>query len=175
MPLEVSENQIRNPFIIPGLKKVNVDSNLNPSYSFDNFVEGDCNRLARASGYAVANKPGGTAFNPLLIYGGVGLGKTHLAHAIGISIKDQYPNKTVLYVGVTSNLIQRIEEHKNGIGSDFTKKYNLNELLWFETFSDINQAIKREKQLKNWRKDWKWELIKEHNSELIDLYEGLRL
>ena len=84
-------------------------------------------------------------------------------------------NKTVLYVGVTSNLIQRIEEHKNGMGSDFTKKYNLNELLWFETFSDINQAIKREKQLKNWKKDWKWELIKEHNSELTDLYEGLRL
>ncbi|MFN5878065.1 MAG: DnaA N-terminal domain-containing protein, partial [Flavobacteriales bacterium] len=65
MPLNLNENQIRNPFIIPGLKKVNVDSNLNPSYSFENFVEGDCNRLARASGYAVANKPGGTAFNPL--------------------------------------------------------------------------------------------------------------
>lgn len=58
MPLNINEKQIRNPFIIPGLKKVNVDSNLNPSYSFENFVEGDCNRLARASGYAVANKPG---------------------------------------------------------------------------------------------------------------------
>ena len=67
MPLSVDENQIRNPFIIPGLKKVQVESNLNPGYSFENFMEGDCNRLARASGYAVANKPGGTAFNPLLI------------------------------------------------------------------------------------------------------------
>jgi chromosomal replication initiator protein len=73
VPVQVAENQIRNPFIIPGLKKVNIESNLNPVWNFDNFVEGDCNRLARASGFAVANKPGGTAFNPLLIYGGVGL------------------------------------------------------------------------------------------------------
>ena len=93
MPLNLNENQIRNPFIIPGLKKVNVESNLNPSYSFDNFVEGDCNRLARASGFAVANKPGGTAFNPLLIYGAVGLGKTHLAQAIAWNIKENN-NKT---------------------------------------------------------------------------------
>ena len=84
-------------------------------------------------------------------------------------------NKTVLYVGVTSNLIQRIEEHKNGLGSDFTKKYNISELIYFEIFTDIKQAIKREKQLKNWKRDWKWELIKKNNSELIDLYEGLRL
>ena len=83
-------------------------------------------------------------------------------------------NKTVLYVGVTSNLIQRIEEHKNGLGSVFTKKYNVNELLWFEIFTDIKQAIKREKQLKNWKRDWKWELIKKHNSKLTDLYESLR-
>ena len=98
MPLDISANPIKNPFIIPGLRKINVDSNLNPNYSFENFVEGDCNRLARSAGYAVAEKPGGTAFNPLLIYGGVGLGKTHLAHAIGISIKNRMPNKTVLYV-----------------------------------------------------------------------------
>ena len=57
VPLNVGENPIRNPFIIPGLKKVNVDSNLNPTYSLDNFVEGDCNRLARSAGFAVSNKP----------------------------------------------------------------------------------------------------------------------
>src|SRR6202008_4872900 len=78
LPLNVNNNSIRNPFVIPGLKKVNVESQLNPNYSLENFVEGDCNRLARSAGYAVANKPGGTSFNPLLIYGSVGLGKTHL-------------------------------------------------------------------------------------------------
>ena len=129
MPLDISEKQIRNPFIIPGLKKVNVDSNLNPSYSFDNFVEGDCNRLARASGFAVSNKPGGTAFNPLLIYGGVGLGKTHLSHAIGISIKDQFPNKTVLYVGSEKFAHQFIDAIKNQTTNDFIHFYQMIDVL----------------------------------------------
>ena len=129
MPINVNEKQIRNPFIIPGLKKVNIDSNLNPSYSFDNFVEGDCNRLARASGYAVANKPGGTAFNPLLIYGGVGLGKTHLAHAIGISIKDQFPNKTVLYVGSEKFAHQFIDAIENQTTNDFIHFYQMIDVL----------------------------------------------
>jgi chromosomal replication initiator protein len=65
-----------------------IESQLNANYSFDNFLEGDANRLARSAGMAVANKPGGTSFNPL-IFGGVGLGKTHLAHAIGVEIKDK--------------------------------------------------------------------------------------
>ena len=95
MPIDLNQQTpIRNPFIIPGLKKVNVDSQLNPNYAIENFVEGDCNRLARSAGYAVAKKPGGTSFNPLLLYGGNGLGKTHLAHAIGIEIKNNHPNKT---------------------------------------------------------------------------------
>lgn len=129
MPLNVNENQIRNPFIIPGLKKVNVDSNLNPAYSFENFVEGDCNRLARSAGYAVANKPGGTAFNPLLIYGGVGLGKTHLAHAIGIGIKNQFPNKTVLYVGSEKFAHQFIDAIKNQSTNDFIHFYQMIDVL----------------------------------------------
>ena len=83
MPVVGQPAPIKNPFVIPGLRKLKIDSNLNPNYAFDSFVEGECNRLARSAGFAVANKPGGTAFNPLLIYGGVGLGKTHLAHAIG--------------------------------------------------------------------------------------------
>jgi len=58
-------------------------------------------------------------------------------------------NRTVLYIGITSNLIKRIEEHKNSIGSEFTKKNNVHDLLHFEEFNDVNQAIKREKQLKN--------------------------
>jgi len=75
----------------------------------------------------------------------------------------------MLYIGVTSDLPKRITEHKNGIGSEFTKKYNLKTLIYFEEFTDINQAISREKQLKNWHKDWKWNLIKESNPELTEL------
>lgn len=93
LPLENKSPQLKNPFIIPGIRNVKIESQLNPNYSFDNFLEGDSNRLARNAGMAVANKPGGTSFNPLLIFGGVGLGKTHLSHAIGIAIKDKYPEK----------------------------------------------------------------------------------
>jgi len=129
MPMDISSNPIKNPFIIPGLRKVNVDSNLNPNYSFENFVEGDCNRLARSAGYAVANKPGGTAFNPLLIYGGVGLGKTHLTHAIGIEIKNKFPNKTVLYVSSEKFTHQFIDAVKNNSTNDFIHFYQMIDVL----------------------------------------------
>ncbi|MFN3917766.1 MAG: chromosomal replication initiator protein DnaA [Flavobacteriales bacterium] len=129
MPLDISSNPIKNPFIIPGLRKVNVDSNLNPNYSFENFVEGDCNRLARSAGFAVSNKPGGTAFNPLLIYGGVGLGKTHLAHAIGIAVKNKFPNKTVLYVSSEKFTHQFIDAVKNNNTNDFIHFYQMIDVL----------------------------------------------
>ncbi len=129
MPIDLNNNSIRNPFIIPGLKKVNVDSQLNPNYSFDNFIEGDCNRLARAAGFAVAEKPGGTSFNPLLIYGGVGLGKTHLSHAIGIQIKSEFPNKTVLYVSSEKFTQQYIDSVRNNNQNDFIHFYQMIDVL----------------------------------------------
>ena len=129
MPLDIGNNAIRNPFVIPGLRKVNVDSNLHPNYSFENFIEGDCNRLARSAGFAVAEKPGGTAFNPLLIYGGVGLGKTHLAHAIGIAIKNRLPNKTVLYVSSEKFTHQFIDSVKNNSTNDFIHFYQMIDVL----------------------------------------------
>ena len=129
MPLDIGNKAIRNPFIIPGLKKVNVDSQLNPNYSFDNFVEGDCNRLARSAGFAVANKPGGTAFNPLLIYGGVGLGKTHLTHAIGIEIKNNHPENTVLYVSSEKFTHQFIDAVRNNNQNDFIHFYQMIDVL----------------------------------------------
>lgn len=73
-------------------------TDLNPNYSFDSFIEGDCNRLARSAGYAVASKPGITSFNPLMLYGGVGLGKTHLVHSIGNEIRLHMPEKKIFYV-----------------------------------------------------------------------------
>jgi chromosomal replication initiator protein len=115
--------------VIPGLKKVNVESQLNPSCSFDNFIEGDCNRLARSAGFAVSNKPGGTAFNPLLIYGGVGLGKTHLAQAIGIQVKNLFPNKTVLYVSADRFMTQYIDSVRNNDQNDFIHFYQMIDVL----------------------------------------------
>ncbi|TNF25364.1 MAG: chromosomal replication initiator protein DnaA [Bacteroidetes bacterium] len=130
MPLDLGRSDvIKNPFIIPGLKKVKVESQLNANYNFDNFIEGDCNRLARSAGYAVANKPGGTAFNPLLLYGGVGLGKTHLAHAIGIEIKEKHPNKTVLYVSSEKFTHQFIDAVKNNTQNDFVHFYQMIDVL----------------------------------------------
>ena len=79
-------------------------------------------------------------------------------------------NKTTFYIGVTSNLKERIENHKNGRGSVFTKKYNINELIYYEIFTSINDAIYREKQLKKWNRNWKLALIKTYNPNLIDLY-----
>ena len=75
IPLKSKSPELKNPFVIPGIRDVKIDSQLNSNYNFENFLEGDSNRLARSAGMAVANKPGGTSFNPLLIFGGVGLGK----------------------------------------------------------------------------------------------------
>lgn len=129
MPIDLNQNTIRNPFVIPGLKKVNVDSQLNPNYSFENYIEGDCNRLARSAGYAVASKPGGTSFNPLLIYGNTSLGKTHLANAIGIEIKRNHPNKTVLYVTADKFTNQFIDSVRNNTTNDFIHFYQMIDVL----------------------------------------------
>src|SRR5690606_35323506 len=80
-----------SPFTYKALNPQKINSRLNPNYTFDNFVEGDCNRLARSAGVAVAKKPGVTSFNPLMLYGGVGVGKTHLVQAIGNEIKNSLP------------------------------------------------------------------------------------
>ncbi|MDG5492695.1 GIY-YIG nuclease family protein [Psychroserpens sp. SPM9] len=77
--------------------------------------------------------------------------------------------RTTFYVGVTSDLTKRVTEHQNGTGSEFTKKYNLKDLIYFEEFSAIEQAIAREKQIKNWKKEWKLNLIKEKNPNLKTL------
>lgn len=72
-------------------------------------------------------------------------------------------NRTVLYIGYTEDMNQRLNQHQNGKGTSFTKKYNAVDLIYFEEFKDKKEAKKREKQLKNWHKEWKWNLIKETN------------
>ena len=123
---------IKNPFIIPGLKKLNIDSQLNPKFSFDNYIEGECNRLSRSAGIAVAAKPGGTAFNPLFIYGGVGLGKTHLVQAIGNEIRQKHKNKTVLYVPSDKFTNQFIDAVRQNSINEFVAFYQLIDVLIVE-------------------------------------------
>lgn len=142
VPMDLNEQGIKNPFIIPGLKKVHVESQLNPNYTFDNFVEGDCNRLARSAGYAVSKKPGGTSFNPLLLYGGTGLGKTHLAHAIGIEIKEHYPEKTVLYVSAEKFQQQFVESTRMNTRNDFLHFYQMIDVLIVD---DVHSFAGKEK------------------------------
>ena len=129
IPLKNKNPELKNPFIIPGIRNVKIESQLNPNYNFDNFLEGDSNRLARNAGIAVANKPGGTSFNPLLIFGGVGLGKTHLAHAIGVDIKDKYPEKTVLYISAEKFTQQYIDSVKKNNRNDFIHFYQIIDVL----------------------------------------------
>ena len=87
-----------SPFIYPGLHKIQIDPRLNPAYCFANLIEGDCNKMGVTAGSNIAGAPGKTVFNPLFIFGGPGLGKTHLAQAIGIAIKERFPEQVVLYV-----------------------------------------------------------------------------
>jgi len=81
--------------------------------------------------------------------------------------------KGVLYIGVTNNLIKRTYIHKKKIAGGFTKKYNVNKLVYYEKFNSIISAITREKQLKNWKRTWKIELIEKHNIEWKDLYHEI--
>jgi len=142
VPIDSEGTTIKNPFIIPGLKKLNIDPMLNPENSFSNFVEGDCNRLARSAGYAVANNPGGTAFNPLLIYGESGLGKTHLAQAIGIQVKEKGPDKTVLYVNANKFQTQFVDSIRNNNKNDFIHFYQMIDIL---VIDDVHEFAGKEK------------------------------
>lgn len=104
-----------SPFSNRVVNPQTVNSRLNPAYTFENFVEGDCNRLARSAGLAVAKKPGVTSFNPLMLYGGVGVGKTHLVQAVGNDIRTKLPEKVVLYVDqndFTNQFLNALQNHQ---------------------------------------------------------------
>jgi chromosomal replication initiator protein len=131
-----------SPFSFKALNPQTVNSRLNPTYTFDNFVEGDCNRLARSAGVAVAKKPGITSFNPLMLYGGVGVGKTHLVQAIGNEIRNNMPNKIVLYVDqndFTTQFLNALQNHKL---QDFQNFYLQVDLLILD---DVQFLAGREK------------------------------
>ncbi|MFO7862396.1 MAG: chromosomal replication initiator protein DnaA [Salinivirgaceae bacterium] len=131
------QNNIKNPFVIPGIQKLNIDPQLNREYTFDNFIEGECNRLARSAGYAIAQNPGKTTFNPLFIYGASGLGKTHLAHAIGIEVKSRFPEKTVLYVAANKLERQYTDSTRSNERNDFVHFYQMIDVLIVDDVHDF--------------------------------------
>lgn len=126
---EYNKHNYDGPFSFQDIDSLKQASHLNSKYDFDSYIEGDCNRLARSAGYAVAMKPGNTAFNPLMLYGGVGLGKTHLVQAIGNEIKKNFDNKFVLYVSSEKFTSQFIEALKNNNVQKFTNFYLQVEVL----------------------------------------------
>ncbi|HAI83338.1 MAG TPA: chromosomal replication initiator protein DnaA, partial [Chitinophagaceae bacterium] len=115
---------------------------LNPKYTFDAFIEGDCNRVARRAGKTVAEKPGANSFNPLVIYGGTGFGKTHLAQAIGNEVKRLHQNKVVLYVS-SEKFINQFQDHsRNNAINDFIHFYQMIDVLIIDDVQFFARAEK---------------------------------
>lgn len=135
---QTDTSTIKNPFIIPGIKKVSFDAQLNPDLSFDNHIEGDCNRLARSAGISISVAPGKTSFNPLFIYGNSGLGKTHIAQAIGLAIKERDPECKVLYV--SSNRFQNQFQTAAWRGelNDFIQFYQMIDVLIIDDIQELS-------------------------------------
>ena len=115
---------------------------LNPRYTFENFIKGEGNQLARAAAFAVGDNPGQTSFNPLFVYGGVGLGKTHLIHAIGNRILEQGKNKRVVYISSDAFTVEFVEAIQNDTVNEFSSFYKSMDALIID---DIQFLIGKEK------------------------------
>jgi len=127
--MDSSIQSVQLPSINKANRKSSFPSNISERFTFENFVEGDCNKFAKAAALSVANSPGGTTFNPLLIYGGVGLGKTHIIQAIGNFAKFRNLVKRVLYVDserFTMDFINSIQKNKT---TEFSSLYRSVDLL----------------------------------------------
>jgi chromosomal replication initiator protein len=128
---------IKNPFVIPGIRKIVIDSQLSPIYTMESFIEGDCNRLVRSTGISVSLSPGNTPFNPLYIFGGSGLGKTHIAQAIGHEIKMRFPNLQVLYVSMHKFQAQYTTAVLNKEVNDFIHFYQMVDVLIIDDIQEL--------------------------------------
>lgn len=142
-PSPVHNGEMLNPFVIPGIKKQRVESNLNPNYVFERFIEGDCNKMARSAAQAIAENPGKTSFNPFFVYGGVGLGKTHLIQSIGNKVKQLHGDeKNVLYISSESFTNDFVHAIRNNQVREFTMYYRHVDVLIVD---DIQFFSKKEK------------------------------
>ncbi len=129
---------IKNPFVIPGIKRIVIDSQLNPAYTIESFIEGDCNRLVRSTGISVALQPGNTPFNPLYIFGGSGLGKTHVAQAVGQEVKRRFPSLQVLYVSMHKFQAQYTTAVLNKEVNDFIHFYQMVDVLIIDDIQELS-------------------------------------
>ncbi len=119
-----SSESIQNPFVIPGIRKYKIDPNLNENYVFTQFIEGDCNRLARSAAIAIAENPGKNSFNPFFIYGGVGLGKTHLVQSIGNKIRQDFGDEySILYISSDQFTNEFVHSIRNNRAREFSMFY----------------------------------------------------
>jgi chromosomal replication initiator protein len=133
-PIREAQLPLPQPFSVPRAafrqtEQPIAQSNLNPRYTFENFIKGDSNQLARAAAQAVANNPGGTSFNPLVIYGGTGLGKTHLMHALGNHAIALNKAKRVVYVSSEKFTIEFVEAIQSDRVNEFSYFYRSVDLL----------------------------------------------
>ncbi len=119
-----------------------LDPMLRPNYSFDNFIEGESNRLPRAAGNSIADNPGRTIFNPLFVYGASGVGKTHLINAIGLRVKELYPDKRVLYVSANLFKVQFMDAVRKNTLTDFINFYQSIDVLLLD---DVQEFVGPEK------------------------------
>ena len=133
-----SKSSNPGPFVFPGIQRVQVNPQLNPVYCFENLVVGECNKMGFTAGESISAAPGKTAFNPLFLFGGPGLGKTHLAQAIGIAIKKKYPELVVLYVPANRFKTQYMDavNVKNKL-TDFLAFYQKMDVLIMDDIQDL--------------------------------------
>lgn len=124
------------------IKKPEHETNLNPRYTFDNFIKGEGNQLARAAAGAISDNPGGTSFNPFFVYGGVGLGKTHLIQSIGNRIVEKFSEKKVIYLSADSFTVEFVEAIQSNRVNDFSSFYRSMDVLIID---DIQFLIGKEK------------------------------
>ncbi|NOX19320.1 MAG: chromosomal replication initiator protein DnaA [Chlorobi bacterium] len=120
----------------------NVESNLNPQYTFFNFIKGEGNQLARAAAVAIAENPGITSFNPFFVYGGVGLGKTHLVQAIGNEITRKFPSKKVIYLSTDTFTVEFVDSIQANKVNEFSNFYKSMDVLIID---DIQFLIGKER------------------------------
>lgn len=145
-PKTANLNGFGNPHVIPGVVPQFYESGLRPGYTFANFIEGDCNLLAKSAGIAIAKNPGST-YNPMVVHGGVGLGKTHLAHAIGNEILKLHPEKKVVVVTAETYLNQFIDAVKSGSAHTFSNYYNSAEVLIIDDIHIFSNKDKTQENL----------------------------